>query len=340
MNEQVSKLSDEGYKPEGYIHYRKIDTGSTRSQVVKRKGKEDKVNEVLQVKKVLEDRKIPFNVVDELNLDVTGSLVPSNGKDFTLTHNYFLDYWGAIMGHSAVMAFIHLERYAYGHKRHCFPEIDQICLKMQTSRPTLNKYMDILEANSFIARIYRKNEDTKKDASPLFIIRRYIPFLSAEQVNQLPKKLREEHDKFVSNLKGIMLSDNSELKSQAEIKKALSTSERFGSKEKKEPTTEQIRRYQAIKLGTMETEDVECHVNLQQALRERVSKPSYDTWLGHAVFTFNRQTKELIASFPMNFQREWVQGHYDDIIKECVADTLGEVTISYKTHENEIEAGV
>ncbi|EOQ01489.1 hypothetical protein IKC_06487 [Bacillus cereus VD184] len=28
------------------------------------------------------------------------------------------------------------------------------------------------------------------------------------------------------------------------------------------------------------------------------------------------------------------------MIKECIADTLGEVTISYKTHENEIETGV
>ncbi|WP_114353921.1 chromosomal replication initiator protein DnaA [Saliterribacillus persicus] len=62
--------------------------------------------------------------------------------------------------------------------------------------------------------------------------------------------------------------------------------------------------------------------NTLEAIKEKVSKPSYDTWLKNTSVD-QLQDDTLIISAPNEFTRDWLESRYTDLISEALYDLTG-----------------
>lgn len=308
----------EGYKKERYIHYRLLFTGE--HEIVPSKRIVNNEPSIINVRKpILEKQKISFEDIKELSLDDYGQDVRTCAEDFTLIHNYLFDYWGAIMGTDAVSIYQHLKRYCYGKRDYCFPDMEMIQLKMKKgSRNTIIKGMNVLEDYGFITKIYRKDKERNNaDASPFFKIRKYVPLLSQDLINLLPEKLRNEHDKFMAQANGIVLSEH--VTSKAEyLEKLMSTAEVMKSKSQIDKEKALIRKgkvYEYI-VSTLNDEQLEVWHSLLHDLSEILSKPSFETWFSKTIILYSDSTITVVCQ--NEFSRDWINERYKNIISDIV----------------------
>lgn len=315
----------ENYKADKYIHYRHVHTGQYDIVPTKRNGK------VISVRKpIMEKKIISFEEIKALNLDNYGQDVRTCAEDFSFVHNYLFDYWGAILGTDAIAAYLHLKRYCFGKKDFCFPDMEMIQAKMKKgSRNTVIKAMEVLEEYGFITKILRKNkENNNADASPFFKIRRYIPLLSEELIQQLPEKLRIEHDKFLAEANGIILEENTNF--EEVIGRLLKNSDSMKSKKQKDKENELKRQGKLFEyiLTRLSSEEHENWLILLRALNQKISKPSFDTWFSNTILLLNEDKTNIKVICNNHFIKDWIQDRYKDVLIETIQETFSELQFS------------
>lgn len=316
MDEQ--SLFYENYNAKRYIHFRYVPTGEYEIIEEKRNGKI-----VHNRKPILEKQKLSFEDVKALNLDNYGRDVRTAADDFTLVHNYLLDFWGAIMGSEAVMLYIHLKRYCFAGKDFCFPDMETIMAKMKKgSRTTINKYMDILEHYGFIVKIYRIDTERNNGfSSPFFKVRKYVPLLSQDLIEQLPKTLQKEHEKFLAKANGIELNDSFD--PEVFIKDLMQSAKVMKSNHQKSKEEELKRKGKLMEyiISQLTSEEQERWFMILQDLQTKVSKPSFETWLQNSIILLDIEEKSIKIYTQNYFVLEWLKSQY----KELIIDTVKEI---------------
>lgn len=329
----------ESYNADRYVHYRSVPTGEYEVIPSKRNGK------IISVRKpILEKKEISFDEIKSLNLDNYGQDVRTCPEDFSFVHNYLYDYWGAILGTDAIAAYLHLKRYCYGKKDYCFPDMEIIQAKMKKgSRNTVINAMEILEEYGFITKILRYDKERNNaHSSPFFKVRRYIPLLSEELIQQLPEKLRKEHDEFIASTNGIVLENhtNSEVIINQLLQKAKSMKSHQLTN-KQEELKRQGKLFEYI-LSTLSSKEHENWIQVLREISTKISKPSFDTWFSQSIILLNVETAHLSVICPNLFARDWIQDRYKDIIKEVIHEMndnilVEDLVMSCQTYEEYVK---
>lgn len=298
------------YEHQVYTHFRKVDTGRKEKRPSKRATKGYKL---VPIKKDIE---VPFDEVKNLRLDRQSPAIPQSESDFTIMSNYLLDYWSAILGDSVISAYMHLRRYAYGSKDYCYPDIDTIALKMSKSPSVVNGYFEVLEEYGFVAKFHRRNILAKRDVSPLFKIRKFVPILTEELYNQLPEKLKESHDDFMEEIGGIEFAS-----SINSVKVTIGDMVTYGKVINSAKVTQKIE--QAMENGThrellLSSMSVEARENDEDfhdfILSKKISKPSYETFILNTIVVYEDKNLHVVASNIM--ARDWLKDKYSELIEE------------------------
>lgn len=305
----------QNYDADSYIHFRSIPTGEYELVQVNRNGKN-----IMLKKPITRNEKITFEDVKALNLDDYGQDARTATDDFTLVHNYLIDFWGAIMGSDAVMLYVHLKRYCFAGKDFCFPNMTIIREKMKKgSKATINKNMDILEEYGFIAKIQRYNKNNEnRQASPFFKVRRYIPLLTQDLIEQLPETVKKEHEKFLARANGVELNETFD--SEAFIKDLMKRTETMQSKKQKMKDKALMEKgdwkdYILSQLSPFEKESMRMMLT---DLAERISKPSFETWFKDTIIRLNTEKHEIKLYAPNYFAMEFINSQYKQLITNTV----------------------
>ncbi|KEK23965.1 DnaA N-terminal domain-containing protein [Bacillus gaemokensis] len=322
------------YNHEKYAHFRLVKVGGFDAQDVEsEKGKRKRFNPRT------EKRIIPFEEIKSLKLDEYGTLCPQlDTEDYIVIGNYLLDFWGAVLGSDAVLLYQHLKRYAFGKKDFCFPDLEMIGLKMGKSPNTVKKYLSILEDNHFIAKFNRYDvTDNNREVSPFFKIRRYVPLLTQDMVNELPPKLQELHEKFMDEYSGLSLTN--ELTEQTAVVNEMTIGKEIiankHQRKKIQAILNEEDNYQYI-IKNLDDDSRYSTEFFHDELIKHISKPSYETWIEKLLF-IPRNGKWIIAC-PNTFILEWVQGNYQDVFREHLSTVeLSKVVSSKFEKDSEME---
>jgi hypothetical protein len=311
-------------KDEQLLYFRYVDTGKKEPVERIRRGKREIV-----LNKVLEKVYLTEEQVRDFSLEEYGQQLPRVGNGhFTMMDNYFIDYWGHFLGAGAVTAFMHLLRFTYGDKDYCFPSLSMIQQKMNVSKPTLNSYLETLEHYGFLVRFWVQNPEKKNlEETAIFKIRKIMPMLTQELLDQLPSKLRQEHDKYIASLKK---SDEIKLHDKDDYSEVLDSlikqGERKQRKTKKKLTEREKNELvkQAL-LNRISEEDKQLWKSVLDILETKVSKPTYDTWFAH---TIALREGSMITIHANEFVIEHLSERYESMILEVLRD-FGIETITY-----------
>lgn len=308
-------FKDSGYNSKKYKHFRIIGTGETFVHEVKSKSGVGK-----RTREVTNRVEVPFKNIEDVNLDMLGEHIPQNETDFFLVSNYLLDFWGSVLGSEVVYTYLMLRRYAYGRKDFCFPDVDTICIKMRKSRPTINKYLSILEEHGFILVFHRYDNESRKDSSPLFKIRRYVPVITEEMYDALPDKLKRAHDELLSEVNGIRLVSQIQRVDIEDITKdgtLIKTKRKHEVESRVINLTEEDIAYDKVASQLDERDLSVTNTILKYAqLHSIVSKASYDTFFKRCFFILNRG--RLMVVSPSVVESSQVALRYDRIIENAL----------------------
>lgn len=323
----------ESYNAERYIHYRLVETGEFENVETKRGAGVLNVRKPILVKHV-----VSFEDVKKINLDDYGLDVRTHAGSFTQIHNYFLDFWGSILGSDAVALFMHLKRYCYGElKDFCFPNIELIQFKMKKgSKNTILKNLELLEKYGFIAKILRMDVERNNALSSSFIkIRRYIPVLSQELIDSLPNRLKQEHDEFIANANGIILNEDFSVKEA--VRDLIETAVVMKSKSQETKEKELKREGRLLEYTMSQLNDVEIEEwkLILDHIKDLLGKPSFDTWFSRTVLKVKQDSGEVVALCPNTFCSEWIRTRHADLIKQAAStvfqkDFLGVTCYTYE----------
>jgi len=310
-------------KQNNEIHYYRLElTGRMIPRDRVKKGKREQYFEP-------EKKKVFFNEeqVQGFSLDRYGMPLHSKINSYTTVENYFIDFWGAIMGCEATYLFILLIRYRFGEdefgnkKDYAFPELETLAEKMKKDVQTVKKYLEVLEDHYFIYRFWRLSpEENNKNKSIYYKMRASIPYLSEEQIMTLSPKLRSQHDRFLRTLMNkyddeIILPESYNF--TEEYQKIMSTGR---PEPMKKWTLEDLNKYNEIREATIEkriTEtDRQIWNKIMEVLSSKVAKESLKTWFGDSKCIMNETTGMTIYS-PNSFSADWVRNRYTDQIKSA-----------------------
>ncbi|EOO11404.1 helix-turn-helix domain-containing protein [Bacillus cereus] len=323
-----------GYKNERYLHYREVHTGKFTTQNTRNGSRRVPIRE---------QRIVEFEEIKALNLNSIGECVPTlDAEDFTMIQNYLLDFWGAVLGSECIQVYIHLRRHAYGKKDFCFPDIDTIALKMKKSKNFVKGCLKTLEEHNFIVIFNRRDtKDNNRSVSPLFKIRRFVPLLTNELYEELPAKLKKDHDTYMEDYKDIDIATN-ELKNSKVIEGLIENAELFRSKSQIREAKEKIEEenkatYIREKIAP---ECIEAGEKILTSLQERIAKPSFDVWFKDAVLALDSEKNSVYVLCAHDFAKTHVQDKFKTIIAEEVGKQIGfnveDTTYIFKTHDEYI----
>ncbi|WDH95115.1 helix-turn-helix domain-containing protein (plasmid) [Paenibacillus urinalis] len=178
------------------MYYRYRPTGTETPKVRKVDGVEQ-----IYTEKELEKIYITEDNVRKFSLDKHGQPIPYVDGHVTILSNYIFDYWSHFLGAEGVALYAHLKRYCYGDKDYCWPDLKLISLKMNKSRNTIKKFLGTLERYGFVLVFNVQNADMNNmEESPLYKVRKQVPFLPQELYEQLPTELKLDHDKYMQGI--------------------------------------------------------------------------------------------------------------------------------------------
>lgn|GEM_PF-3484026 len=143
------------------------------------------------------------DVVETFSLEPRNlnNVVPFN-QDYTGIPNYFLDYWGYILGMKAAYTWIRYVRHVYRPGFELFRSLSEMAEIMGIAKNTLKEYISILESYGFLAVFYKDVKSQKGGTIETHIsvkVRKTIPFLTPELVERLPIKLQKNHKDDIAN---------------------------------------------------------------------------------------------------------------------------------------------
>lgn len=299
------------------LYYRERPTGTRTPKTRTVRGKEQTYFE-----EELERLYFQEDTIRQLSLDKFSQNLPYRDGDLTIIHNYIFDYWGFFLKAEGLALYGHLKRYCYGDKDYCWPNLDLIGHKMRMSRNTVKTYIDLLESYSFIIKFNVQNADKdNNNESPLFKVRKKVPLLSQQLIDQLPKTLQEDHDRYLQKLMATsenqidldLATDYNGFRTNVEEKgKAHRKPKQLSILDAEQLTTANRKLLRA----EQNDEDIARWNALLDIIREKVAKPTYDTWFKD---TFAIKRNGTITVFaPNSFVRDWLQNRFVPLLSQAM----------------------
>ncbi|MFD2614654.1 helix-turn-helix domain-containing protein [Paenibacillus gansuensis] len=262
------------------------------------------------------------DVIRQLSLDKFSQNLPYRDGDLTIIHNYIFDYWGYFLKAEGLALYGHLKRYCYGDKDYCWPNLELIGQKMRMSRNTVKTYIDLLESYSFIIKFNVQNADKdNNNESPLFKVRKKVPLLSQELIDQLPRTLHDDHERYLQKL--MSTSENQiDLDPSIDYNEFRKKVEEQGKAHRKPKQlslfdAEQMTAANRKLLRDEQTEEDKARWSaVLDKVREKVAKATFDTWFKD---TFAIKRDGILTVFtPNSFVKEWLQDRLGSLITESV----------------------
>ena len=261
--------------------------------------------------------------VQKFSLDRHGQNIPYVDGHLTIINNYMFDYWSHFLSAEGIALFGHLLRYCYGTKDICWPNLELIALKMNKSRNTVKKYLAILEEHGFVYHFNVQNADKNNtDESPLFKVRKKVPFLSQELYEQMPPVLQADHDRYLSHLLETCDKEDLELDSTVNYNDLYSQLIDKGQihRKPKQLSLFEVQKQSQIKKQLLQQDVTEEDELLWTAFIEevktKIAKPSFNTWF-KGTFATKRDGIYTIYA-PHNHVKEWLENRYFDLITETL----------------------
>lgn len=316
------------------VYFRFIDTDEKEPCTRKREKGNGKIEIQAYERTVQEKRFYSEEEVRKFSLERLRDPLPKEHGNFTAVDNYFLDFWGAILGHQATMVFIHLLRYCYGGKDNCFPDLDTMASKLKMSVPTLRKYLDRLEEYGFIMRFWVLNPDNHNlMESCLYKVRRTVPMLSQEEIDLLPNELKKEHESYLAEL---MESHEIMVRETYDTQQAYKEFEERGKRvpSTKTATAEELKIYYEAKLNgyvnKRKSEDVSLWQQVLSRVSKKVTKSSMETWFTQSFcVTHPKNPNEITIVCKNSFVKEWVETRYKTVLEDAFLLDVGQIPTLY-----------
>jgi hypothetical protein len=304
------------------LYYRYRPTGSEKPKVRKVGGIEQ-----IYTEKELEKIYISENDVRKFTLDKHGQPIPYVDGHVTILSNYIFDYWSHFLTAEGVALYGHLKRYCYGDKDYCWPDLNLIGMKMNKSRNTIKKILGNLERYGFVLVFNVQNADKNNmEESPLYKVRKQVPFLPQELYEQLPTELKLDHDKYmqgiVTNFDHILNLDPA-----VDYFEIYEDVIKHGTVVRKEKTVLQLEKEARNKISLLQEErSAEDELLWEQVLSEiksKISRPSFDTWFKN---TFAIKQDQIYTVYsPVPFTRDWLRDRYKNMIFNIFRSLNGEI---------------
>ncbi|GKS12857.1 hypothetical protein YDYSY3_38570 [Paenibacillus chitinolyticus] len=283
------------------------------------------------IKKEMEKIYILEEEIKRFTLDKHGQPIPYVDGHMTIISNYIWDYWGHFFSAEGVALYGHLKRYCYGDKDYCWPDLNLISQKMNKSRNTVKKILANLEKYGFVLVFNVQNADKNNmEESPLFKVRKKVPFLPLDLYEQLPNDLKLDHDRY---MQGIVEQFDQILQldpavDYGEIYEDVISKGEVVRKPKSSMELEQELRNKVKFLEKQITDQDRAVWNLVLAtLEKKLSSPSFVTWFKNS-FCIKKGLVYTVYS-PNNFASEWLKSRYDKLIR----DTLNQVEAKFERIE-------
>ncbi|MDN8593185.1 helix-turn-helix domain-containing protein [Paenibacillus sp. 11B] len=301
--------------PHKLLYYRYRPTGTEESKI-------RVVNEEEQAytKKEIEKIYIPEEEIRRFSLDKHGQPIPHVDGHMTIISNYIWDYWGHFFSAEGVALYGHLKRFCYGDKDYCWPDLKLISQKMNKSRNTVKRILGILEKYGFVVVFNVQNADKNNlEESPLYKVRKKVPFLPVELYEQLPTELRLDHDKYMQRIVEDM-DDVIHLDPSVDFTEVYDNVIQKGTVVRKQKTGQKLEKETQTKVKSLEMErsdqDRNLWIEALNILQAKMTKPSFDTWLKDS-FCIKRDRIVTVYS-PTQFASEWLSTRMDILIREAL----------------------
>ncbi|MCM3130559.1 MULTISPECIES: DnaA N-terminal domain-containing protein [unclassified Paenibacillus] len=297
------------------MYYRYRPTGTETPKVRKVDGVEQ-----IYTEKELEKIYITEDNVRKFSLDKHGQPIPYVDGHVTILSNYIFDYWSHFLGAEGVALYAHLKRYCYGDKDYCWPDLKLISLKMNKSRNTIKKFLGTLERYGFVLVFNVQNADMNNmEESPLYKVRKQVPFLPQELYEQLPTELKLDHDKY---MQGIVANFDQflNLNPAVDYLEIYDDVVKHGTVVRKEKSVLQLEKEALNKISLLEQErtdeDTKLWDQVLSGISTTLSRPSFDTWFKN---TFAIKRGQVLTVYsPVPFTRDWLRERYKDTILQIV----------------------
>lgn len=297
------------------MYYRYRPTGTETPKVRKVDGVEQ-----IYTEKELEKIYITEDNVRKFSLDKHGQPIPYVDGHVTILSNYIFDYWSHFLGAEGVALYAHLKRYCYGDKDYCWPDLKLISLKMNKSRNTIKKFLGTLERYGFVLVFNVQNADMNNmEESPLYKVRKQVPFLPQELYEQLPTELKLDHDKY---MQGIVANFDQflNLNPAVDYLEIYDDVVKHGTVVRKEKSVLQLEKETLNKISLLEQErtdeDTKLWDQVLSGISTTLSRPSFDTWFKN---TFAIKRGQVLTVYsPVPFTRDWLRERYKDTILQIV----------------------
>jgi hypothetical protein len=259
--------------------------------------------------------------VKEFSLDGHGQNLEYEDGNFTMIHNYLIHFWQPFLKADGLALFITLKSYCI-NKDYCWPALSTLQLECGFgSINTIKKRLALLESYGFVFRFNCMSADKNKknmDESPLYKVRRRVPFLPKELYNELPEELMVRHDVFMEKYMSVYNPENlgNMVNYQDIYDEFLEQGETLTKKVKKNPKPS-INQIYNVK-ETMTTEDEEITENILTYLKGKISKPSFETWFQQCLFKLR---ENVLTAYAYNaFSAEWIDERYKELISEVLQE--------------------
>jgi len=263
--------------------------------------------------------KVIFNEekVKNFSLDGLGQNLEFEDRQFTLIHNYLIHFWQPFLKADGLALFITLKSYCI-NKDYCWPALSTLQLECGFgSVNTVKKRLALLESYGFVFRFNCMSRDENKknmEESPIFKIRKRVPFLPKELYDELPDELKYRHDEFMENYMSVYSPDN--LASKIDFESIYDDFLEQGEELKKKVKTNKSNAVSAEKRlnikETMTSKDEEITNYILNYIQSNLSKPSYETWFKHCLFKYR---EDIITVYcPNTFTAGWINERHKDLI--------------------------
>ncbi|HFK1543549.1 TPA: hypothetical protein ACGXM3_005384 [Bacillus cereus] len=296
MSKNTTEYKDDDfgtYKPSEFRYFVNEHTGEF--ETVSAKGKTERSHPIM-VK-----REIDFEDIEKLDLDIRGESVPFSGRHVINLPRYMAYYWSPIIGDRACWLYVVLTTYCNRYD-FLWTKLTELEYKLSKwSRPTLLKYLKVLEENNFIVIVHRFNKNNKngREDSPIIKVRQTIPLLSQEQYNMLSDDDKERHDDFIRQYCKNVPLDRFSYDSGDTMNELLQDSKVVPTKKMKkkiDAILEEEKAVDLIKTKLSLDEKLIKSEELHQAIIDsgKFGKPTYDQSLSDSISIYNEHTESVV----------------------------------------------
>ncbi|MEK3822435.1 DnaA N-terminal domain-containing protein [Cytobacillus sp. FSL W8-0315] len=267
--------------------------------------------------------KILFNEekVKEFSLDGYGQNIEFEDRNFTIIHNYLIHFWQHFLKADGLALFITLKSYCI-EKDYCWPALKTLQLQCSFgSVNTVKSRLSLLERYGFVFRFNCMSADEKKknmDETPIYKVRRRVPFLPKELYEELPEELKRRHDDFMEKYMSVYSPDNlgNVVNYEGIYEDFIEQGETFHKPVKKRNAAAQKHKLDIKE--SMTTDDLNLTKQVLEYIQAKISKPSFDTWFKDSLFK-NRDS--VITLYAQNkFAASWINDRHMDLITQALND--------------------